>query len=104
MSAAEIAAQSREQASLHKKSLREDELEGEKEDAARQMEEEFEEMAGYDERVKRLREKRERLRLTSAKSERVEPRNRDHSDRGEEGDDEHEDEDDDADEFDLWSR
>ena len=108
LSAAELAAQSREQANLHKKSSREVELEGEKEDAARQMEEELDEMAGFDERVKRLREKRERLRLTNAKVIRIgTATDHDDSDGGGEGDDEHEDEDDDdddADEFDLWSR
>ena len=108
MSAAELAAQSREQASLQKRSLRELEQEGEKEDAANRMEDEFEEMAGYDEKIKRLKEKREKLRLANAKSNRVQVRNRDDSDDGEEGDDEHEDDDDDddddADEFDLWSR
>lgn len=103
MSAAELAAQSREQANLQKKSIREVELEGEKEDAARQMEEELDEMAGFDERVKRLREKREQLRLLNAASQRMK---HDDSDGGGEGDDEHEDEeeDEDADEFDLWSR
>ena len=85
MSAAELAAQSREQANLQKKSPREVELEGEKEDAARQMEEELDEMAGFDERVKRLKEKREELRLTIAKSDRAV----DESDGGGEGDDEH---------------
>lgn len=105
MSAAELAAQTREQANLQKRSLRELELEGEKEDAASRMEGELEEMAGYDERIKRLKEKREKLRLSSAKSNRVQIRTRDDSDGGEEGDDEHEDdEDDDVDEFDLWSR
>ena len=99
MTAAELAAQSREQASLQKKSMRDIEIEGEKEDAARQMEEELDEMAGFDERVKRLREKREQLRLLNASSRRM---NQEESDGGGEGDDEHEDdeEDEDADEFD----
>ena len=106
MSAAELAAQSREQANLQKRSLREAEIEGEKEDAALRMEEELDEMAGFDERVKRLREKREKLRLTNASLNRIERRRDDDTSGGEEGDDEHEDEDDDddADEFDLWSR
>ena len=103
LSAAELAAQSHEQANLQKKSLREVEIEGEKEDAARRLEEELDEMAGFDERVKRLREKREQIRLLNSTSQRV--RDED-SDGGGEGDDEHDDddEDDDADEFDLWSR
>ena len=63
MTAAELAAQSREQASLQGKERREAEVEWEKEDAARAFEEEFDEMEGLEERVRRLREKREELRL-----------------------------------------
>lgn len=62
LTAAEIAAQSRQDASLQAKEKREAELEGEKEDAARQMEEEFDDMAGLEERVRLLKEKREALR------------------------------------------
>ena len=67
MTAAELAAQSREQASMQGREKREAEVEGEKEDAARALEEEFDEMDGLEERVKRLREKREELRLRRAK-------------------------------------
>ena len=67
MTAAELAAQSREQASMHGREKREAEVEGEKEDAARALEEEFDEMDGLEERVRRLREKREELRLRRAK-------------------------------------
>ena len=67
MTAAELAAQSREQASLQGRERREAEVEGEKEDAARALEDEFDEMEGLEERVRRLREKREELRLRSAK-------------------------------------
>ncbi|KAL9001923.1 MAG: hypothetical protein Q9188_005122 [Gyalolechia gomerana] len=63
MTAAELAVQSREQASRQAKERAEAEVEGEKEDAARQLEEEFEEMAGLEDRVRRLREKREKLRV-----------------------------------------
>ena len=62
MTAAEIAAQSRLEASTQTKERREVEMEGEKEDAARRVEEEFDEMAVLEERVRRLREKREELR------------------------------------------
>jgi len=104
MSAAELAAQSREQASLQRKTLREAEIEGEKEDAARQMEEEFDEMAELEERVKRLREKRERLRVAKAESK-IDDNKEVESDRGSEGDDEKDDDDsDEADEWDLWAR
>lgn len=61
MTAAEIAAQAREQQSVQR-AKQDDELEAEKEDAARQLEDEFEEMEGLEERVRKLREKREALR------------------------------------------
>lgn len=41
-------------------------MEAEKEEAARALEDEFEEMEGLDERVKKLREQREALRTQSA--------------------------------------
>ncbi|KAH4918520.1 hypothetical protein HBH70_213010 [Parastagonospora nodorum] len=62
MTAAEIAAQAREDQSAQR-AQRDEEMEGEKEDAARALEDEFEEMEGLEERVKRLREQREALRL-----------------------------------------
>ncbi|MCJ1461590.1 hypothetical protein MMC07_000187 [Pseudocyphellaria aurata] len=60
---AEIAAQAREQESLQNKERMEEVIDGEKEDAARRLEEEFAEMAELEERLKRLREKREALRM-----------------------------------------
>ncbi|KAL9019431.1 MAG: hypothetical protein Q9185_003323 [Variospora sp. 1 TL-2023] len=63
LTAAELAAQSREEASRQAKERLEAELEGEKEDAARQLEDEFEDMAELEDRVRRLREKREALRV-----------------------------------------
>ena len=107
MSSAELVAQSREEANLQKKSLREVELEGEKEDAARQMEEELDEMAEFDERVKRLREKREQLRLVNTAARSMMHNDSDGGGEGDdekEADDEDDDEDDDADGFELWSR
>lgn len=62
LSASEIAAQDREQASLQKKERMEAVTEGENEDAARRLEDEFEEMAGLEEKLRRLREQREALR------------------------------------------
>lgn len=59
--AEEIAAQAREEQSAQR-GRRDIELEEEKEEAARALEEEFEEMQTLEERVKRLREKREMLR------------------------------------------
>ncbi|KAJ4377716.1 hypothetical protein N0V83_000545 [Neocucurbitaria cava] len=62
MTAADIAAQAREDQSAQR-AKRDEEMEGEKEDAARALEDEFEEMAGLEERVKKLREQREALRI-----------------------------------------
>lgn len=75
MTAAQIAAQAREDQSAQR-ARRDEEMEGEKEDAARALEDEFEEMEGLEERVKRLREQREALRSTSGapvKAESVAP-------------------------------
>lgn len=66
MTAAEIAAQAREEQSAHR-SRRDEELEAEKEDAARQLEDEFDEMEGLEERIRKLREKREALRKVHEK-------------------------------------
>ena len=66
MTAAEIAAQAKEQANTQSKERREAEVEGEKEDAARALEEEFDEMEGLEERVRRLRSWREALRVKKA--------------------------------------
>lgn len=105
LSAAEIAAQEREQANLQKKERMEAVVEGEREDAARRLEDEFEEMAGLEEKVKRLREQREALRK--------ELKMKDEDDRmmSEEGNDadvDHGDdsasEDEDEDEWDGWGR
>jgi hypothetical protein len=64
MTAAQIAAQAREDQSAQR-AKRDEDMEGEKEDAARALEDEFEEMEGLEERVKRLRDQREALRLKS---------------------------------------
>ncbi|KAG8532838.1 uncharacterized protein KY384_002716 [Bacidia gigantensis] len=62
ISAAELAAQQKEEERTTGKERREAEIEAEKEDAARALEDEFDEMEGLEERVRRLREKREELR------------------------------------------
>jgi hypothetical protein len=62
MSAAELAAKEKEEDNKRKRERHEAELEGDKEDAARKLEDEFEEMESLEQRVKRLREKREALR------------------------------------------
>lgn len=64
ITAEEIAAQAREEQSAQR-GQRDAEIEGEREDAARLLEEEFEEMEGLEERVKKLRERREALRKGS---------------------------------------
>ncbi|PSN75572.1 hypothetical protein BS50DRAFT_478181 [Corynespora cassiicola Philippines] len=68
MTVAEIAAQARDEQSAQR-ARRDEEMEGEKEDAARQLEDEFEEMDGLEARVKKLREQREALRLKHAQAE-----------------------------------
>ncbi|KAH7074167.1 hypothetical protein FB567DRAFT_453598 [Paraphoma chrysanthemicola] len=67
MTAAEIAAQAREEQSAQR-ARKDEEMEGEKEDAARALEDEFEEMEGLEERVRRLRDQREALRLKHARA------------------------------------
>lgn len=64
MTAAELAAQAREEQSAQR-ARRDEDMEAEKEEAARALEDEFEEMEGLDERVKKLREQREALRAQS---------------------------------------
>lgn len=66
MTAAELAAQAREEQSAQR-ARRDEDMEAEKEEAARALEDEFEEMEGLDERVKKLREQREALRSQSAR-------------------------------------
>lgn len=107
ISAEELAVQSREEASAQRKSFREAEMEGEKEDAARQIEEEFDEMAELEERVKRLREKREKLRVAKAENNAAaieeEPERYGGSENGNEQIDV-DDSDDEGDTWDLWAR
>ena len=110
MTAAELADNYREQASMKGREKREAEVEGEKEDAARALEEEFDEMEGLEERVRRLREKREELRLRRAK----EIEERLHDDRkkdmegkradGVEEEDQESEDDEDENEWGAWGR
>jgi hypothetical protein len=67
MTTAEIAAQAREDMSTQR-AKKDEEMEAEKEDAARQLEDEFEEMEGLEERFKKLREQREALRSARAQA------------------------------------
>ena len=108
MTAAELAAQAREEANTQTKERREAEIEGEKEDAARALEEEFDEMEELEERVKRLREMREALRVKKAQeaaAERVEGQMRDDGGGGGELEEESEDEEEEYDdEWSVWAR
>ena len=63
LTAAEVAAQAREQEILQNKERMEAVVEGEKEDAARRLEEEFDEMAELEERLRILRGKRDALKM-----------------------------------------
>ncbi|KAF7893637.1 uncharacterized protein EAF02_001175 [Botrytis sinoallii] len=62
MTTAEVEARTAEEEKARRKEKLEAEVEGDKEDASRKLQEEFEEMESLDQRVKRLREKREALR------------------------------------------
>lgn len=66
LTAEQLAAQATEEQSTRQRGRRDVEVEAEKEDAERVLEEEFEEMKGLEERVKRLRERREMLRRGSS--------------------------------------
>ncbi|KXG48103.1 uncharacterized protein PGRI_019730 [Penicillium griseofulvum] len=97
MTAAEIAAQ-QERAKASSVRTRESELEGEREDAARLLEEEFDEMDQLEERVRRLKQKREELRKARAEDQtQDEP-----MDSGALEQDESESEDDDDEDWDDW--
>lgn len=69
LSAAELMAMDKEEDNKRKRERVEAEMEGDKEDAARKLEDEFEEMEGLEERVRRLREKRETLRRKEGSAE-----------------------------------
>ena len=68
VSAAELAARSREGESRQAREARETEAEGEREDAAQRIEEELDEQEQLQERVKKLKEKREALRQAEAEN------------------------------------
>lgn len=68
MTAEELAAQAREEQSSQK-GKRDREIEDEREEAEGRLEEEFAEMEGFEERVRRLRERREALRVVSPEVE-----------------------------------
>ena len=104
MTAAELAAQAREEANTQSKEKREAELEGEKEDAARALEEEFDQMEDLEERVRKLREKREELRGKRVKETGGEGREAGEMDKGDGGGELQEEEDskEDDEEYGLW--
>jgi zinc finger protein 830 len=113
MSAAELVAKSKEEEIAQKKERQEAELEGDKEDAARKLEDEFEEMEALEERIRKLKEKREALRLKASGSktavstlpQEAPPPKLDAAGingKPEDGDDDDEDEDEDEDDDDDW--
>ncbi|KAI9893968.1 MAG: hypothetical protein M1814_004738 [Vezdaea aestivalis] len=69
MTNAEAQARSKEEAALQRTDNHTVEVEGEKEDAARQLEDEFEAMDAYESRVRALRERREALRSLAVNTE-----------------------------------
>ena len=115
LSAEDIAAQAREELSAQR-GRRDIEQEEEKEEAARALEEEFAEMQTLENRVKKLREKREMLRAGAVEGSSQGANLEGHQDGGgaedavvvdpvveEAEDDEDEDDDDDDEEFDDWT-
>lgn len=112
VTADELAAQAREEQSAQR-GRRDEELEAEREDATKSLEDEFEEMEGLEERVRRLRERREELRkgrLVNGRSEVAvqsagEPSNNERDGNGLHGDGNthaSDDDEEDADELDDW--
>jgi hypothetical protein len=104
MTADEIAAQEKEKQSVQR-GKRDAELEAEREDAAKLLEDEFEEMEGLEERAKKLRDRRETLRRMAASSTHISTVQSPKLGAGEHLD-RHDDEDDEAltdDEFDEWN-
>lgn len=63
MTTEELAAKDKAEDAARRREALEAELEGDKEDAVRKLEDEFEEMEALEERIKRLKEKREALRM-----------------------------------------
>ena len=100
ITAAELRQREAEEDNKRKRERLEAEAEGDKEDAARKLEEEFEEMESLEERVRRLREKRETLRTKESKLPLVIPPEADVKKAGEVDDDEDDDEDYDDEEWD----
>lgn len=104
LSAAEIAAQEREEENVHKKEGMEAVVEGEREDAARRLEDEFEEMAGLEEKARRLREQREELRKEIKRGDEDARMMSEGNDADVDDSDGSASEDEDDDEWDGWSR
>ncbi|KAL1649559.1 hypothetical protein SLS58_001616 [Diplodia intermedia] len=101
MTAEELAAQTGEEQSKQR-SMREEELEAEKEDAVRHLEEEFDEMEELEQRVSRLRAQREALRQVRGKTEEAAAAEEAPSKAAEDEEDESDDDLDDDEDFDDW--
>ncbi|KAI5242719.1 hypothetical protein E4T43_04608 [Aureobasidium subglaciale] len=109
VTAEELAAQAREEQNA-KRTAREVEMEADNEDAALALQQEFDDMEELDERVRRLREKREALRLAKqqdtlpdAPTPIQEPPQQNTKFTRDDKEDEDDDDDDDEDEFDDWT-
>ncbi|KAI5255318.1 hypothetical protein E4T42_02024 [Aureobasidium subglaciale] len=109
VTAEELAAQAREEQNA-KRTAREIEMEADNEDAALALQQEFDDMEELDERVRRLREKREALRLAKqqdtlpdAPAPIQEPPQQDTKVTRDDKEEEDDDDDDDEDEFDDWT-
>lgn len=103
MTAEELAAQAKDELNKQR-SRREDEMDAEKEDAVRHLEEEFDEMEELEQRVQRLRAQREALRQARGRSEEHAAAAAEEAPRkaAEEEDDEDESDDDLDEDFDDW--
>ena len=113
MTAEQLAAQQERDAQAAKSRSREAEAEGEREDAARFMEDEFDEMEQLEERVRRLKHMREELRKKAGEEEMQAPgepmanattekQDKSANKNKEEDDDDEDDDDDDDDDWDNW--
>ncbi|PKY03043.1 hypothetical protein P168DRAFT_291200 [Aspergillus campestris IBT 28561] len=114
MTAEQLAAQQERDAQAAKSRSREAEAEGEREDAARFMEDEFDEMEQLEERVRRLKHMREELRKKTGEEETLAPGeptatamagkqdNSANESKEEEDDDDDDQDDDDDDDWDNW--
>lgn len=102
MTTAELLARSMEETNAQRRERQEAEMEGDREDVERKRVEELEEMEGLEERVRRLKEKREKLRVEGAAAAVAAPVSAAPKVEQEEDEDEEAEEDEDEDDDDDW--